>query len=229
MKSKLCVAIALVICATASADETAQAPRATRSLFIAGDISGSAPLLTRPAADDAPQAVFADLAAAKAASIIGTMAMGDTVTVQFFGERTLGNLRTLTLQINKQARPPQVAAVVAELIRGIPRAGIEGQDWTHITRFLTVTDLRCAHGGEVLLLTDGIESTPSFDERSLIAGKTALPSPRPGMLAGCRVTMYAPGVTARGVLPEHQITALIAAWQQWMNAAGASFTGVELQ
>lgn len=192
-----------------------------KTLTIGLDVSASAPLLKSD--------IYADLAAKRAAVMIRSLSLGDTVIVRPFGARTLANLKTLRIQVNRRARAGAVADAIAGLIRHIPHAGIAGQPWTNIVSFLSFGDFGCAAGGQVLLITDGIESTPQLNEKHLLAGTASLPAADAGSLAGCSVTMFGIGASAGGAYPVSQIKTLRAAWAAWMKHAGAEFDPVILQ
>src|ERR1700741_423384 len=89
-------------------------PPAGRTLTIAPDVSGSAPLL---AANEEDRAIFAQLAGQRAAAMVAAMNLGDIVRVQYLGERSLANLKTLREPITRQMRAPQISQAIAELIR----------------------------------------------------------------------------------------------------------------
>lgn len=199
------------------------------TLHVGIDVSGSVALLAKKDEQREDRAFFADLAARKAESIISSMRLGDRVRVQFFGARSLGNLKTLDIQINRQARPQQVASAIGSIIRGIPDAGIDGQAWTQISRHLRVGNFDCAAGDHVLIISDGVESTPDFNEKHLLAGRRDLPAPQPGMLAGCRLSMFGIGVSAGGMMDAAVTDRLIAQWRAFAEAAGAEFEGSALQ
>lgn len=218
----LITAITLSGC-TGEAEQTVR----PHTLHIALDVSISAPVMAQ---DSTQRDQFAELAAAKAARIVSNMHLGDRVRVQAFGERSLGNMKTLDLQISHQARPPQAAQAIAALIRGIPDAEIAGQNWTQITRYLSVVgDFDCPAGDHILIITDGIESTPDFSERDFLAGRTPLPTPQAGILSGCKITMFGIGVSAGGMLDASRQDRLIAQWRNFAASAGAQFAADILQ
>lgn len=224
MNKLLVLAAAIVLSACTSGASEPQ----PHTLHIGIDVSSSVALLAKNERGAGNQS-FAELAARKAEAVIRQMRLGDRVQVQFFGARTLGNLKTLDIRINRQARPPQVAAAIGALIRGIPDAGIAGQGWTEITRYLRITDADCAAGDEFLILSDGIESTPHFSEKDLLARSKDLPDPQPGMLAGCKLGMFGIGVTDKGMLDASITDRLIAQWRAFAEKAGAAFEGDALQ
>lgn len=216
MKNFLYVVIAILMLAAHAAK--ASEPK---TLTIGLDVSASAPILKSQ--------IYADLAAERAAQAVRGLTFGDTVIVQKFGERRLDNLRAVRIVITPKARPERVSAAIAKLIRDMPGAGTQGQQWTNIARFLTVGRFGCEAGGEVLLITDGIESSQAVNAKQVLAGRAALPAPDAGMLKGCTVTMFGLGVAADGALSPGQINALRAAWADWMQIAKARFVPVELQ
>lgn len=200
------LAVILVLCALAPLAAHAKV------LTIALDMSGSNPLIT----DER----FAAVAAAHIAALIAAMEFGDEVRIRTLGERGLANIGGKTVVLDKGTRPDRVAAAVAELIRSLPQRDIEGQPSTNLIAFFEFTDFACEQDSALIVLTDGIESSTYINGSDLLAGR-ALPQAEENVLAGCAVTLFGVGNIVGGSLPPAQVKIVRAAWQVWMERAGA--------
>ncbi len=185
-------------------------------LWIGIDFSGSNPLLSHQA--------YADRAALYLQHQILPMEEGDTVTILGFGARYLGdNLTQRSVTIDRRLRAPSVAQMAAEFVRKLPESDAVRQGQSSIVDLLELTyGFDCAAGDQLILLTDGLESSEATKASDLLAGES-LPAPDRD-LAGCTVTMYGLGAGMRG---QHAKT-LRRAWSDWMKQAGATFEAVIL-
>jgi hypothetical protein len=155
---------------------------ANATTFTVGiDLSGSSPAFSDQ---------FTQPAGEHAGSRVAALKLGDRVIVRTFGERDLRNMRQRSLVISRTNRSQEAAKQVSALIATIPKAGIEPQGSTNVIAFLEFGDFDCVHGGQILLITDGIEASSYVDPDALLNGKAKLPAPQPGLLSGCSVTFY---------------------------------------
>lgn len=184
-----------------------------RTLTLGIDLSGSNPVFKEE---------FARVAGTYAGSRVAALSLGDVVSVRSFGARDLSNLRSSNVSITRKNRPDQVARQVAQFIAGIPSAGVTPQPSTNLVAFLEFGDFDCARGGEILLITDGLESSSYADADALMKGKAKLPEPQPDFLKGCTVTFYGLGVRQ----PAQAVKIVREAWRDWFEKAGATFTAV---
>lgn len=192
---------------------TMVAPAGAAVLTLGIDYSGSNPVLS--------DVEFAEAAAAHVHPLIAALELGDVVRIRTFGARGSENLRAATIQINRTNRPQRVADEVAAMIAALPQAGVPPQDSTNIIAFLEFGDFACPSGEQVVLITDGLESSAYIAAKELMEGK-ALPAPDAGLLAGCQVTFYGLGVGQ----PPQVAKSLRAQWRAWFDGAGATFKPV---
>lgn len=192
-------------------------PAFSKTLTIGIDESVSNPLvLSEVHAKGAGQYVRSQIAA---------LQPGDWVRVRSLGDRSSAHFASETIRITRSNRADKVADTVARYIASLPTLSLQGQSETNILAFLEFGQFDCANAGRILLLTDGIESSSTIDDRSLFAGKT-LPPPEANALAGCEVTMFGFGQSRDGSIPPQAIKTLRTAWKAWMKAAGASFSAI---
>ncbi len=190
-----------------------------KTLNIALDVSASVPLIHQDAA-----------AAAVAAYLkkrVNELELGDQIEVKFVGEYGAGeNFRQLSLRISRQNRASEVASAVERIVAGLPRmqrdSKIRPQEATNLIGYLEdqATRLRCdEQPTEIIMITDGIESSTLVDGLSLVTGKSKLPAPSSPILSGCLMTMIGIGQINGGGGP--MITRnLVAAWTTWAAQAG---------
>ena len=206
MKAVLVKALAL---SAALAASTAHA----KTVTIAIDLSGSNPLLV--------SAEFAAGAADYAARRIAQLEDGDKVRIKTFGARgSAANALDQVLEISRRQRAPKVAAQVQRFTSSLPQQQAKAQAATNIIATLEFdSGLDCAGGGEVLLLTDGVESSEYVNAQRFAAARQKLPKPDVD-LKGCRVTFYGLGAG----LPAPSAKFIRGEWNAWIAAAGAEFS-----
>lgn len=192
-------------------------PASAKTLTVGIDESVSNPLVL----DEA----YARVVAQYVRGQIAALQPGDWVRVRTFGERTSAHFPSEAIRITRSLRADKVADLVARFIAGLPSKTLQGQNQTNILAFLEFGQFDCANGGRILLLTDGIESSHSMDDRSLFAGKP-LPPPQADLLKGCEVVMFGLGQSKDGSLPPQLVKTIRAAWAAWMKTAGATFTAI---
>lgn len=192
-------------------------PAFSKTLTIGIDESVSNPLVLSE--------VHAKGAAQYVRSQIAALQPGDWVRVRSLGDRSSAHFASEAIRITRSNRADKVADTVARYVASLPNLPLEGQNETNILAFLEFGQFDCANAGRVLLLTDGVESSSTIDDRSLFAGK-ALPAPEANTLAGCEITMFGFGQSRDGSIPPQAIKTLRASWTVWMKAAGANFTAV---
>jgi hypothetical protein len=102
---------------------------------------------------------------------------------------------------------------------------IKPQSSTNLLAFLNRYDFGCDDGGEIILLSDGIESSEYVNGTELLSGKASLPKPTTSTrLKGCTVTFYGIGA-GRSDTKLHRLRTQ---WQQYFDAAGATFKAIAL-
>ncbi len=189
----------------------------SKTLTIGIDLSGSSPVTTIEA--------FAARSAQKVSEKIRALQFGDWLKIKTFGELGASNLERLEIRIDRRNRQKKIAESVRALIEAIPRQQLTAQPSTNLVSWLEFQDFDCASGSEVILLTDGIESSEYVTATKFVNGGP-LPAPAPGLLAGCEVTMIGIGQTAEGSLFAKEIKHVRSEWNGWMKIAGAKFTAV---
>ncbi len=205
MKKILVTALACLMAGTASA----------KTLTIGIDLSGSNLLLSH--------ANFAHGAATHVQAAINALKPGDVVQLKTFGARHSAlNLRQHRVTISRHNRAAKVAGQVAQFIRTLPEQTKTGQSSTNLIAWLEFTsDFDCHQDGQVLVITDGLESSSYVDGKDLLSGKKALPAPDVN-LKGCALTFYGLGAG----WPPKEVKRVRKAWQAWADQAGAAFTAI---
>lgn len=203
---------ALLKAVTVSAALLMAASAHAKTVTIGIDLSGSNPLLTSKE--------FAAGAAEYAARRIEQLEDGDTVRIKTFGARgSAVNTMDQALVISRRLRPPKVAAMVQRYIASLPQQQAKAQAATNIIAALEFdSGLDCAGGGEVLLLTDGVESSEYVNAQRFASARQKLPKPDVD-LKGCRVTFYGLGAG----LPAPSAKFIRKEWNTWVAAAGGEF------
>ena len=122
-----------------------------------------------------------------------TVAIGDVVTLRFMG--SLNNpsaLQKHEYTVTHQNKV-MVRQFMSQVVLSMP-AHIKPQNSTNLLAFLGRYDFGCADGGEIIILTDGIEASEYVDGNALLSGKASLPAPNSSTrLKGCTVTFYGIG------------------------------------
>lgn len=204
---KKTLAISMLSCAVF----TAQA----ETLTIGIDLSGSNPLLSHKN--------FAYIASQYAVTEINKLNNGDTVQVKTFGSRTVAeNLLTPTFKISRKVKPKKVAGIVAQYIQSLPEQEDVAQSSTNLVAWLEFTSgFNCSDNSQILVITDGIESSSYVGGNQLIQGKKGLPKPDIN-LKGCALTFYGLGAG----LPPQAVRTIRNEWMLWSEQAGTTFTAI---
>jgi len=205
MKTVLVTAATMALALDASA----------KTLTIGIDLSGSNPLLVHEN--------FAYSASTYVSGEITKLKSGDSIQVKTFGARNDAmNLINQRIVINRRNRPEKVAQIVGQLVRALPeRANIE-QSSTNLVSWLEFSDgFGCDQSSEILVITDGIESSSYVGGKDFIEGKKGLPAPDVN-LVGCTLTFYGLGA---GLQPQY-VKTIRKAWMKWSDKAGVTFKAV---
>jgi hypothetical protein len=184
-----------------------------KTLTIALDKSGSNPLLVDPN--------FAASAAGYVAAKVQALEDGDVVRLRSFGSRQAPqNLLNQSFVISRRLKARQLAEALKNFINDLPNHKSDAQPSTNIVALLEFDNgLDCANGGEVLLLTDGLEASEYMDPKAFLAGQKHLPKPDVG-LTGCDVTFYGLGAG----LPAPAAKFIRHEWAGFIKTAGGAFT-----
>lgn len=186
-----------------------------KTLTIGIDLSGSNPLLRHEN--------FAYSASTYVAAEISRLKSGDTVQIKTFGARSDAvNLINRRLSISRHNRPEKVAQSAAQFIRSLPGRANTAQSSTNLVAWLEFTDgFACGASGEILVITDAIESSTYVDAKDLLSGKKGLPAPEVD-LKGCTLIFYGLGAGH----PPRQVKAVRKAWRRWAEQAGVIFKAI---
>mgnify|MGYP006273435687 FL=1 len=193
-----------------------------RTVIIAIDVSKSNAAIS--------DEVFAERAARYIKQPISELGRFDTVRVRTFGDYGMqANPLRLDLDVSRRTPASKIAETAETLIKSLPSLVASGRlqaaNTTQISAFLAdeARTLSCwKRNTTIYLLSDGIEASAQTDPDRLRAGQAALPSPKEGVLKGCTIQMLGIGETASGANPV-QTQALINAWSEWAEKAGAHF------
>jgi hypothetical protein len=197
----------LFICAVSTAD--------AKTLTIGIDLSASNPLLSHKN--------FAHIASQHVTSEINKLKDGDIVRVKTFGSRKDAlNLLNHSFEISRRMKSNKVAGIVANYIQSLPEQKEVSQNSTNLVAWLEFTSgFNCAANSQILVITDGLESSSYVDGNLLLQGKKSLPKPDID-LKGCGLTLYGLGA---GWIPQ-QVKIVRKEWKHWAEQAGASFTAI---
>lgn len=187
---------------------------------FAVDISLSSPFLSKEGA----AGKFADYAR----SIIRQLQPGHELHITTLGIPGFETEINLKARVGNESRTKArvLADGAAMVIGSIPdrfNAGeFAGQDFTSIVDFFESYDpYDCkARPVHLIVATDGVEWTPTFDGREFAAGKLSLPKPATAFLEGCRVTMVGVGADL-SVASDRLYSRLQPQWEAYLMAAGA--------
>jgi len=186
-----------------------------KMLTIGVDLSSSNPLLTNKN--------FAYVASQYVTVQINQLKKGDVVQVKTFGARgDLSNLLNTSFKISRRLRAHKVAKIVSKYLLSLPARKDVAQSSTNLVAWLELTNgFDCGAGGQILVITDAIESSSLISDQQLLQGKQALPQPDVS-LKGCHLTFY-----GLGAGQELQVVKTLSqAWTNWAGQAGATFTAI---
>lgn len=186
-----------------------------KTLTIGIDVSGSNPLLMHEN--------FAYEASQYVSTEILKLKPKDVVRVSTFGAReNAANVLSTTLVISRKLRPEKAAAMVAAYIRALPKQAEVSQSSTNLLAWLEfTTGFECADGGQILVVTDGLESSSYVSGEKFLTGKQGLPDADVD-LKGCALTFYGLGA---GWQPQ-SVKYVRKEWTRWSEQAGATFTAL---
>ena len=186
-----------------------------KTLTIAIDLSGSNPLLKHEN--------FAFAAAKYMTKEISKLKNGDNVTLQTFGARSDAmNQLSYSFTVKRRQNAASIAATIAKIIQSIPKRNELSQSSTNLIAWLEFTDgFDCQNQGQVIAITDGLESSSYVDANKLLNGSAKFPKPDVD-LTGCNITFYGLGAG----LPAPYVKIIRNAWKKWVATSGASFTAV---
>ncbi len=186
-----------------------------KTLTIAIDLSGSNPLLQHKN--------FAYVAAKYMSEQIATLKTRDIVSLQTFGSRgDASNLINYKFTVSRRLRANAIATKIAKFIQSLPNQKELAQSSTNLIAWLEFNDsLDCANQGQVVVITDGLESSEYVDAKSFLEGKSKFPKADVD-LKGCEITFYGLGAG----LPARYVKTIRNAWKKWVAESGASFTAV---
>lgn len=185
------------------------------TLTIGIDLSGSNPLLMHEN--------FAYQASQYVANEILKLKPNDVVRIKSFGARdNAANVLTSTIVVSRKMRPEKIAKMTERYILSLPAQAQAAQSSTNLIAWLEFTSgFDCKNAGQILMVTDGLESSSIVSGEKFLAGKQGLPKPDVD-LKGCALTFYGLGT---GWQP-HSVKYVRKEWTRWSEQAGASFTAI---
>jgi len=186
-----------------------------KTLTIAIDLSGSNPLLKHEN--------FSFAAAKYMTGEISKLKNGDNVTLQTFGARSDAmNQLSYSFTISRRQKAASIAATIAKFIQSIPKRAELSQSSTNLIAWLEFTDgFDCEHAGQIIVITDGLESSSYVDAKKLLDGSATFPKPDVD-LTGCSLTFYGLGAG----LPAPWVKIVRNAWKDWVASSGATFKAI---
>jgi len=186
-----------------------------QTLTLGFDLSGSNPLLSHEN--------FAFSAARYAGDKIRLLKSGDRVQLKTFGARDNAlNLINRRITINRQNRPDKVAKMVERFILSLPVQDNIDQQSTNLVAWLKFSeDFDCENKSEILVITDGIESSFYVGGKDFIAGRKGLPKADVN-LKGCTLTFYGLGAG----WPPKNVKTIRKAWRTYAREANLTFKSI---
>ncbi len=194
-----------------------------RHVVIGLDLSSSTPLTSDLA--------YAARASASVNELLADLQPGDRVSVRSVGDYGVtANKLNFDLVVSRRLPVVKVRRTVGQLISNLPLlAGTEKLPIAQSTNLIGFLELEsysveCStRSTEFLLLTDGVEWSPSTNGNDLAAGAVELPEPETENLQGCGLTMLGIGQLQSGSTPA-TTNSLIKAWREWAEKIGMTFT-----
>jgi hypothetical protein len=187
-----------------------------KDITIAPDVSRSNPIFE----DKALNSGAVNYIKAKMQSL----KTGDVVNVRFIGTLT----DTQSLRKSEHIITHHNKGLIKKMMPQLVEASmtqIKPQESTNILAFFNRNSFDCANGGEVIVLTDGIEASEYVDPNKLLSGEASLPKPSEFVqLEGCTVTFY--GIGAKR--SDTELSRLRRQWRRYFDAAGATFKAIVL-
>ncbi|MGD1955716.1 MAG: hypothetical protein ACFBZ9_10885 [Sphingomonadales bacterium] len=213
-----------LVAATAMNMATASMAQAQdRHVVIGLDLSSSTPLTSDMA--------YAARASASVNELLAGLEPGDRVSVRSVGDYGVtANKLNFDLVVSRRIPVIKVRRTVGQLISNLPRlTGTEKLPVAQSTNLIGFLELEsysveCSiQSTEFLLLTDGVEWSPSTNGNDLAAGTATLPQPETENLKGCGLTMLGIGQLQSSSTPA-TTNNLIKAWREWAENVGMTFT-----
>jgi hypothetical protein len=187
-----------------------------RSVFIGIDRSSTSPVMNE---------AYAAVAAEYVHGVVAKLQSGDEIHIRTFADRSAVHAKGHSLRLGRKLKPEMAAYQIAQYIRAQPSKPLQAASQTQILAFLELSSLRCDENPLVIVLTDGLESSPGIREKDLLSGKKKLPPPDVGILKGCEIRFHGLG-RSDGSITREQVKKLRAAWSTWMDIAGAKFIAI---
>lgn len=186
-----------------------------KTLTIGVDLSGSNPLLSHQN--------FAYMASLYAAEAINALKNGDVVTLKTFGGREdVHNILSGSYTITRRMKTEDVAGAVAQFLQSLPAEKERSQSSTNLIAWLEFgSGFNCTDDSQILLISDGLESSTTLDGGSFLQGKKGLPPPDVD-LSGCQIIFWGLGAG----FPHGSVKFIRNEWRAWSDQAGASFTAI---
>jgi len=132
------------------------------------------------------------------------------------------NLINQRLTISRKNRADKIAQTVAQYIRTLPKQKEVEQSSTNLVSWLEFSDgFACKQSSQILVITDGIESSSYVNGQDLVKGKKGLPTADVD-LSGCSLTFYGLGAG----WPPKNVKAIRKAWRKWAGEAGVTFKAI---
>jgi len=132
------------------------------------------------------------------------------------------NLINHSLKISRTNKADKVGKIVEQQIRSLPKQKNVEQSATNLIGWLEFTNgFACDQSSEILVITDGIESSAYISGKDFVSGKKGLPKADVD-LEGCSLTFYGLGAG----WPPRQVKTIRNAWRNWASEAGATFKAI---
>ncbi|GAA6207887.1 hypothetical protein NBRC116601_11800 [Cognatishimia sp. WU-CL00825] len=208
-------AIALAAAPMVQAEE-----RPPLTIFASDTSASVAQMYDQVAADEAARYVSSYIAGLDAPHRLAMISVGDAG----LGHRAIDIRATVT---NHRATNASVLArqfgSYFQALPGLVRDGrLNAQGSTSLIDFFEALRPICDQGDvTIILFSDGVESTASFDGRAFIEGRLRLPEPRADFLTGCRVEIHGVGQLRSTSNSNGLAGRLLPQWERFLTNAGA--------
>ena len=191
-------------------------PAQAKTLTVALDISRSNPLFENSALNG--------LAANYIHSQVKSLAINDVVSLRYVGSlndtKSVQKIEKTITHNNKEI----VTAMASQMVLGVAKH-VKAHDSTNLLAFFNRNQFDCQSGGDITILTDGIEASEYVAPKKLLSGEIGLPKPSEFVkLKGCTVTFYGMGA----MRSDAELNRLRHQWYTFFKAAGATFKAIVL-
>lgn len=158
-------------------------------------------------------------------SLLTHAVIGDAITLQAVGRRSVANAMATTITTTPQFRVPAAAETVANIIATLPHGKDSQQEATSLLFTLENANIACQPSSQIVIISDSIDkSRDGGNFADILAGNGDLADSTSAMFKGCTsITFLGFGLTTdeTAQLDSVEFARLKAAWLRFAVNAGA--------